>query len=77
MEMTFPVAGSMPARAPKSRVDWLVHFRKAVIHDTLDFMADRLWASLQSPKDKAEMWLAYGDRQQEIDNSQFVARRHA
>lgn len=77
MEMTFPVAGSMPARAPKSRVDWLVHFRKAVIHDTLDFMADWLWASLQSPKDKAEMWLAYGDRQQEIDNSQFVARRHA
>ena len=77
MEMIFPVAGSMPARAPKSRVDWLVHFRKAVIHDTLDFRADRLWASLQSPKDKAEMWLAYGDRQQEIDNSQFVARRHA
>lgn len=77
MEMTFPVAGNMPARAPKSRVDWLIHFRRAVIHDTLDFMADRLWESLQSPKDKAEMWLAYGDRQQEIDNSQFVARRHA
>lgn len=77
MEMTFPKRGVTPGSAPKTRIDWLVHFRKAVIHDTLDFMADRLWESLQSPKEKADMWLAYGDRQQEIDNGLFVSRRHA
>jgi hypothetical protein len=77
MEMSFPIRATQVEYRPKTRIDWLIHFRRAVAHETLDHMAERCWGSIGNPKDKAEMWLAYGDRQEEIDRGQFAARRHA
>lgn len=57
-----------------TRQDWLVHFRLAVTHDTLDHMANRLWESITDDRIRLEMWIAYGDRQDEIDNNVFVNR---
>lgn len=57
-----------------SRVDWLIHFRLAVTHDTLDHMAERLWNSDLEHTIKLNMWMAYGDRQDEIDHNKFVKR---
>lgn len=74
MEMTFPLRVSQVEYPTKSRTDWLVHFRKATAHDTLDHMAERCWSSLRDPKDKANMLLAYGDRQEEIDRGIRTAR---
>lgn len=76
MSMTQPVQSAIPAKATKTRVEWLIHFRRAISHETLDHMAERSWESLHAAKDKADMWLAYGDRQQEIDNGVFISRRH-
>lgn len=60
--------------APFSRADWLIRLRRAKCHDTLEFMADRLYESLASTKEKADLWLAFGDRQDEIDQGRYVGR---
>lgn len=57
-----------------TRQDWLIHFRLAVTHDTLDHMANRLWDSMEDDNLRLAMWMAYGDRQDEIDNHVFVKR---
>jgi hypothetical protein len=65
---------SRKAYPHKTRQDWLIHFRQAVSHETLDHMANRLWDSIQDQKMKLIMWQAYGDRQEEIDRNVFVKK---
>jgi hypothetical protein len=37
-------------------------------------MAERLWESLSTSPNRLDMWLAYGDRQDEIEQNRFVRR---
>lgn len=61
------------ARKLKSRNDWLVHFRKAKTDKTLTHMAERILRTIDSGvPDQVNMWLAYGDRQDEIEQGKYT-----
>ncbi|PTV43280.1 hypothetical protein [Aeromonas sp. Y311-2] len=74
MDMSFPRRQKQVAPQPKTRADWLIHFRRAKCDETLRHMAERLWESLSTSPNRLDMWLAYGDRQDEIEQSRFVRR---
>ncbi|MFM2480478.1 hypothetical protein [Celerinatantimonas sp. YJH-8] len=57
---------------PKTKLDWLIRFRRAKTQETLDFMLDRALEQLSSTTDKAEAILAHAARQDELDSSQRV-----
>ena len=77
MDMTFPQLNTVtrPSES-KSRLEWLIHFRKAQCEETLTHMAERLWDSLTCKTNRLNMWLAYGDRQDEIEQHKFTRRFH-
>ncbi|MFM4814737.1 MULTISPECIES: hypothetical protein [Aeromonas] len=77
MDMTFPQRNTVTRHSEsKSRLDWLIHFRKAKCEETLTHMAERLWDSLTCKTNRLNMWLAYGDRQDEIEQHKFTRRHH-
>ncbi|MFM2485634.1 HHA domain-containing protein [Celerinatantimonas yamalensis] len=53
---------------PRTKLDWLMRFRRAKTQDTLDFMLDRALDQLSSTTEKAEAILAHAARQDELDS---------
>lgn len=54
---------------PKTKLDWLIRFRRAKTQETLDFMLDRALDQLSTTTDKAEAILAHAARQDELDTT--------
>lgn len=54
---------------PRTKLDWLIRFRRAKTQETLDFMLERALEQLSSTTDKAEAILAHSARQDELDSS--------
>lgn len=54
---------------PRTKLDWLIKFRRAKTQETLDFMLDRALEQLSTTTDKADAILAHAARQDELESS--------
>ncbi|WP_170872272.1 hypothetical protein [Aeromonas veronii] len=57
-----------------TKLDWLIRFRRAKTHTTLDFMLDSILNKLESIAEKGEAIRGHELRQNEIDLGQHCRR---